>query len=242
MNKFPLSRTPYYSRNSQFLEQRNISEGTDPQDSVFKNYVYHTFTPGNPLQAQELNEIQERWQNQLTLSNNFLQYYISNSSGNSDQISFISSTGVILSPNIQAFAFSSPLSATITIIGDSESYASVYDNGMRYWITLPTLTITVNMSSSNVRYVKLNTQITYVSCSSSVDDEGFYFNDNSSGTYISGTCGAGRVKVQAISLSESSSANETNLIFRVEKDSNNGNVKVYDIGTGKIIGADGGQS
>jgi len=226
MNKFPLSTSPYNSRNNQFLEQRNLSES---DDEMYKNYVYTSFTPGYPLQAQELNEIQERWQQQMSLSYQFMtEYFTKAASGESF---YVTSSNGVLVINDQALSVEiTPLTATVRTITGESNYVSVYDNGMRYWVKLPTLSLTVNMANTDTRYVKLNTQISYINCSSIPQTEGYFFNDNSSGNYIAGTCGAGRVKVEIISLTESSSATDSNLIFRIEKTPNG--IKVYNIGTG----------
>jgi hypothetical protein len=229
MKKFPLSVSPYNSRNSQFLEQR-ITGNVD-----YKNYVYTAFVPGYPLQAQELNEIQERWQQQMEITQSFLTDYITKTDS-SETISFLSSTGALV-VGVEPFDVNiSGLSVTLTLNSAEENYVSVYDNGMRYWIKIPQISLIVSMQNSNQKLIKLNTRVTYVPCSSTEDAEGFYFNDNSSGSYVSGTCGAGRIKVEVLSMSESSSSsiNENNLIFRIQKDSD-GQISVVNAGTGFIV-------
>ena len=59
---FPLQASPYYSRVE--AQEIDIEEGIDPP----KNYQFIAFRPGFALQASELNEIQEHFQMQLSLS------------------------------------------------------------------------------------------------------------------------------------------------------------------------------
>ena len=61
---FPLSPSPYFSRAE---DQRVAFDGGTDFDRV-KNYQSIAFRPGFSLQASELNEIQEHFQMQLTLS------------------------------------------------------------------------------------------------------------------------------------------------------------------------------
>ena len=65
----PLSIDPY---NSRF----NLNINFDDMQFIYINMIYHGFYGGTSLQSQELNEIQENIQNQLTLANTMLFTYL----------------------------------------------------------------------------------------------------------------------------------------------------------------------
>ena len=74
----PLSPGPYYSR----VEGQELSmEDLDPNDRS-KKYQMIAFRPGFPLQASELNEIQEHFQLQMSLSISMMNNWISSGLGN----------------------------------------------------------------------------------------------------------------------------------------------------------------
>ena len=76
--EFPLAPTPYHSRVS---DHRVDFEGGTSNDRV-KNYQFIGFRPGFALQASELNEIQEHFQMQLTLSISMMNNWITSGEGN----------------------------------------------------------------------------------------------------------------------------------------------------------------
>ncbi len=65
----PLSINPY---NSRF----NLNTNFNDMQFIYINMTYHGFYGGTSLQSQELNEIQENIQNQLTLANTMLFTYL----------------------------------------------------------------------------------------------------------------------------------------------------------------------
>ena len=76
-SSFPLRQSPYYSRvESQELKNEG---GIDGEDT--KNYQFVAFRPGFSLQASELNEIQEHFQMQLTLSISMMHNWITSGRG-----------------------------------------------------------------------------------------------------------------------------------------------------------------
>ena len=76
---FPLSPAPYNSR----VESQELDIGIEEGDIVDdpKNYQFIAFRPGFPLQASELNEIQEHFQMQLTLSIAMMHNWITSGTG-----------------------------------------------------------------------------------------------------------------------------------------------------------------
>ena len=75
---FPLSPTPYFSR---VEEQRIAFDGGLGGIDRPKNYQFVAFRPGFALQASELNEIQEHFQMQLTLSMSMMHNWITSGRG-----------------------------------------------------------------------------------------------------------------------------------------------------------------
>jgi len=72
---FPLETSPYNSRVEDEISTTNITN-SDP-----KNYQFVAFRPGFPLQGSELNEIQEHFQLQMSLTINMMNNWIVSGSG-----------------------------------------------------------------------------------------------------------------------------------------------------------------
>ena len=121
----PLSRYPYNSRTS------NIEFSTVLPAA---NYILHAFKPGNALQASELNEIQENFYKNLTLSNHLLKNWIfvgsgDFTSGNGDPITGPSWIGAV---PYDPFKSISVLDTTITF---KRAWYLVDDySGIKFWI------------------------------------------------------------------------------------------------------------
>lgn len=208
---FPLSLPPYNSRNNQFSTAFSIIEGDGEQ---FLNFPLIAFTPGFPLQAQELNELQENWEIQSSYDTEFLQNYFG-SAGVQTPSTYGSNSALFIQPSSDVTTVINGDTVTIT----ASNVVSVYDNGMRYWIKINPITNSVTLTSASVRFLKLDATIEYIPCSSDSSSIGFYFNDNSSGNFDSGTCGASRVRVSA-ETSTFVSTLQDNCFARVEKKSN----------------------
>lgn len=208
---FPLSLPPYNSRNNQFSTAFSIIQGDGEQ---FLNFPLIAFTPGFPLQAQELNELQENWEIQSSYDTEFLQNYFG-SAGVQTPSTYGSNSALFIQPSSDVTTVINGDTVTIT----ASNVVSVYDNGMRYWIKINPITNSVTLTSASVRFLKLDATIEYIPCSSDSSSIGFYFNDNSSGNFDSGTCGASRVRVSA-ETSTFVSTLQDNCFARVEKKSN----------------------
>ena len=72
----PLTPGPYYSR----VEEQELAMSDDGVDAP-KNYQMVAFRPGFPLQASELNEIQEHFQMQMSLSISMMHNWITSGLG-----------------------------------------------------------------------------------------------------------------------------------------------------------------
>ena len=75
MPSFPLSPQPHYSR---VEDEISIDDGINSNP---KNYQFVAFRPGFPLQGSELNEIQEHYQLQLTLTIAMMNNWITSGAG-----------------------------------------------------------------------------------------------------------------------------------------------------------------
>ena len=202
----PLKNAPYFSR----VASTNI---IDSVDNV--NYPMLAFKPGYALQASELNEIQENFYVQKTLSDNLLQKWWK--TGTNLQLTGVA-TESLYGPGWEGVIPLDPLQLTSAIIpygGDniltiSPNSAGGYPAGYRwYLVTDPTTKfkfwMSINVISLNISlltntlpaltYVGLKINASYVNCSSTETDPGYIFNDNSSGNYIQNTCGASRYKI-----------------------------------------------
>lgn len=73
---FPLSPSPYYSR----TEDQNVDFSGEISDPS-KNYQFVSYRPGFSLQASELNEIQENFQMQMSLTIAMMHNWITSGSG-----------------------------------------------------------------------------------------------------------------------------------------------------------------
>jgi len=74
---FPLRTAPYFSR----VESQEVDFIGGIEDDVPKNYQFVAFRPGFSLQASELNEMQEHFQMQLTLSISMMHNWITSGAG-----------------------------------------------------------------------------------------------------------------------------------------------------------------
>lgn len=174
----PLSERPYFSRVSNFT--------TNAQNVL--NYPLIAFTPGYALQAAELNEVQENFYIQQTLTQDLFKNWPL--TGNSDgTLKFPIWDGAVpLNPNQVTISGS-----TLTIgIGWYLIGGSNFFGGIKFWIysNLQRITTVVNNNT-----VGLDIASGFVPCSSSDADEGYLFTDNSAGFYNQNSCGAHRYKI-----------------------------------------------
>jgi hypothetical protein len=203
----PLKNAPYYSRvgNTNLINDLNNV-----------NYPIIAFKPGYALQASELNEIQDNFYIQQTLSNTLLNNWWK--TGNNINLTG-TETSPLYGPGWEGAIPLSPDYITLLDNGVFFSFNAVSlptDNAeqQRYlrWMLLtdPTTKFkfwcAINLFRiSNIlvfpstlppiTYVGLRIQSSFVNCSSDETNAGYIFNDNSSGGYIQNTCGASRFKI-----------------------------------------------
>ena len=201
-SKSPLSRAPYYSRFSDFEITGN-------------NYVLIGFHPGVALQAAELNEIQDNYHKNMTLSNLMFSYwvpkvinYIQNNPTNT--ITDILWDGAV------------PLNPTmVTLTGKSVKftrgwYYYTHGSGLCFWVHskqdfIVDLSTYINNPSSVAQYIGLTIDSTDVS--SSVDNRLY---DNSSGYPNTASPGAYRIQHEILSFSATTIINENKPVLKIQ--------------------------
>lgn len=205
----PLVLTPYFSR---------INSNYDTALGTVKNYYLTGFKPGFPLQASELNEIQEQFFLQQTLTNTCI------SNWNQKGAPFW--TGATpLSPNYFT-AIKSGTSVTITITPGW------------FYVNIPTSTSTAGFGvwiwnnyqfSQTIDLASTSLYGLYLDNYSVVDyNQDTNLTDNSGGGSSIKTSGADRIKINVIGYSTSDTATVNNLfpIFKIQK---RGTTTIYDI-------------
>lgn len=235
-NSFPLSISPYKSRISGLIFPGLAGDAA-------KNYPYVAFKPGFPLQASELNEMQEMLILQTNLNTTFISRFFSQN--NEEPTLENKNASYTLYGN--GFLDETP-GFTITSSGDSMEivltigWICVVYNDMRYWIYNEfNREITVSrsdFSSSSTKFIKLNPTLQYIPCSSNDQTEGWILNDNSDNTFESGTCGANRIKLRLADtpITVSNSAQDNSLLkLESSPDGSFLNVEVTDLSVNRIL-------
>lgn len=186
VNKFPLSGSPFYSRVSTHAE-----EG--------KNYSMLAFNPGFALQAAELNEIQELFFLNQSLSLRMYNNWITFNTSQTSQFKAPFWEGLVpLSPNmvsVSSATGANPISMSYTIQRGWYLYTDKSSN-LSYWIHNPaTFTNSVNVSTDT--FFGLNVSTSYVGCCQTDEfclDQDKTLRDASQSFYQEFTCGASRFK------------------------------------------------
>jgi hypothetical protein len=187
---FPLSSTPYNSR-IEFAEVAGQSA---------KNYVMLGFRPGFPLQASELNEIQEQWALNASLNTTMNYYWGSTPAG-------WLGTCPLWPQKVESDI--DPLGPTTNLIekeivgGNIIIYANkgwynVYNriSGFRHWVYLNTDLVSneITPDPTNIQYIGFNLEYQQISATT---DSTLY--DNSSTNLVAGTpAGANRIKINIL--------------------------------------------
>lgn len=184
---FPLEKTPFNSRVSSLLNS-----------SPTKNYYAIAFNPGYPLQASELNELQELFSINSTLNARYpVEWTISGTSAVPFwqglipyNPSFVDITNVVLNNN----RFTGDIS-----ISSGWYLWTEFDSKLSYWIFLEnSVTGEFDISINSQSYVGFTVKDEIITCCSSTtcsDSQDAEIRDNSSGfpgSYL--TCGASRLK------------------------------------------------
>lgn len=199
----PLKNAPYFSR----IADTNL---IDTPANV--NYPMLAFKPGYALQASELNEIQDIFYVQKTLSDNLLENWWKTGSN-------LSLTGVETTPLYgPGWEGAIPLKPTQLIYTDTSPTFKFVPSSDRLWFLITEVNtkfkfwISVDSTAiqnivfnkttlPSITFLGIKIQTSFVNCSSASTDAGFIFNDNSTGNYVQNTCGASRFKIELNSSS-----------------------------------------
>jgi hypothetical protein len=177
-NKTTLARSPFLSRFTEF-------------ESTEENYIFIGFTPGLPLQAAELNELQDNFHKISTLNailiSNWTIYCLKNGIENLENVESILWNGVV------------PLSPSMISINDSNIncssgwYYITDPSGIKYWIYLSqSFTVSsLNAPTGFVSFTITNSDI-FASSNPATGDERLF--DNSAGFPNTNSPGSFRVK------------------------------------------------
>ena len=202
---FPLATNPFRSR-------------VEAQTNLAKNYYAIAFKPGYPLQASELNEIQEIFYIQQTLTQEMISAWTSYSVLSSQDGLPVKGPGwqgcTPLTPNTIT-KNSDPASITLTakagwyLVKDSN-----INGGFGVWVYNDTNTVIVN----NLIPVAGGTTTTYgiivkpitIQCTQSepISTEDTSLQDQSSINVVNGPCGAARMKLEVIGFGSSAGTGE----------------------------------
>ena len=197
----PLKNAPYYSR----VGNTNLIDSTDNV-----NYPMLAFKPGYALQASELNEIQDNFYVQKTLSDNLLQNWWKTGTNLTLTGSTVESLygpgwegAIPLTPNQLQFNDLGTLFyfSNATGYGTKQWFLVTDPNTkFKFWAVIDIATLNASILAKGslpaITYVGIKIESSFVSCSSTETDPGYIFNDNSSGNYIQNTCGASRFKIK----------------------------------------------
>ena len=203
--KSPLYRAPFYSRFTDFEESG-------------KNYILIGFTPGLALQAAELNEIQDNFHKNLTLSNLMFSNwvpYVSQFIKDNDTpvITDILWDGVVPLDPTQV---SKDINNNITF--NTGWYYYTHGSGLCFWVHTPTQFIinaqsaVLNTSSTSYVGFSINTRDIFAT-----DDNRLY--DNSSGSPNTASPGAYRVAHDFMRINISTSPSQYKNILTIQNGS-----------------------
>lgn len=177
-DSLPLKVKPYYSR---------VSDQTE-------NYPLVAFTPGYALQASELNEVQENFFIQQSLSMGMFANWPlngTNLTGTGNLQYPMWSGAVPFNPNQVQYQ-----NSVVTV--SSGWYLVTFKNtqlqpALKFWLYKNT---TSSIAVNSPGQVGLSiSSLQFIPCSVVSGDEGFKFTDNSSGLNNTNSCGAHRYKI-----------------------------------------------
>jgi hypothetical protein len=199
--KSPLSRSPFFSRFSDF-------------EQTGKNYILVGFHPGVALQAAELNELQDNYHKNLTLSNlmfsNWVPKVVTHIKNNStNTVTDVLWDGAVpLDP------------ALVTLSGTNITFAKgwyyyTHGSGLCFWVHsqqnhVVDASTWINNPSTTPQYIGLKIDSTDIS--SSVDNRLF---DNSSGFINTASPGAYRIQHEILTFAASTNINENKSVLQI---------------------------
>jgi hypothetical protein len=217
-NSYPLSPWPLYGRKYESLNSRH-------------NFFMQGFKPGIPLQAAELNEIQEHhYLNQSLSLNFFTQWRVYKGE---DEATIQELTGDSLRflefPNINYHAYPLFKNNQIDISVSSDNVTLILSpgwyvfpiNSVAHWVCLfESKFVSGLVFSEEERTFYLKIDYRLEECSENQSDVGYFFNDRSNRTINPITNGADRIEVEITSV-ENEQMDNTIALCTVEHSENN---------------------
>jgi hypothetical protein len=177
-SNLPLSVSPYYSR---------VTNLTANSATPY-NYPLIAFTPGYALQASELNEIQETFYVQQSLTQGmFANWPLTGEVGQvGATLKYPMWNGAVpYNPNAVTFADG------IVTVG-AGWYLVTVGNGLKYWLYNQN---NLTAAATTGQQIGFSLSFQFIPCSESESAEGYVFTDNSAGFNNGNSCGAHRYKV-----------------------------------------------
>jgi hypothetical protein len=177
-SNLPLKTSPYYSR---------VSDLTANSETPY-NYPLIAFTPGYALQASELNEIQETFYLQQSLTQGmFANWPLTGEVGRvGATLKYPMWNGAVpYDPNTVTFT-----SGIVTV--GAGWYLVTVGNGLKYWLYNQN---NLTAAATAGQQIGFSLSFQFIPCSESESAEGYVFTDNSAGYNNGNSCGAHRYKV-----------------------------------------------
>ncbi len=177
-SNLPLSVSPYYSRVTNLT-----ANSTTPY-----NYPLIAFTPGYALQASELNEIQETFYVQQSLTQGmFANWPLTGEVGQvGATLKYPMWNGAVpYNPNAVIFE-----NGIVTV--REGWYLVTVGNGLKYWLYNQN---NLTAAATTGQQIGFSLSFQFIPCSESESAEGYVFTDNSAGFNNGNSCGAHRYKV-----------------------------------------------
>ena len=177
-SNLPLKVSPYYSR---------VSDLTATSTTPY-NYPLIAFTPGYALQASELNEIQETFYLQQSLTQGmFANWPLTGEVGIvGANLKYPMWNGAV-PYNSNSVTFTNGI---VTI--KAGWYLVTVGNSLKYWLYNQNDLTTAATTGERIGF---NLTFEFIPCSESQSAEGYVFTDNSAGYNNGNSCGAHRYKV-----------------------------------------------
>jgi len=177
-SNLPLTVSPYYSR---------VTNLTANSATPY-NYTLIAFTPGYALQASELNEIQETFYVQQSLTQGmFANWPLTGEVGKvGATLKYPMWNGAVpYDPNTVTFA-----NGRVTV--SKGWYLVTVGNGLKYWLHNQN---DLSAAATTGQQIGFSLSFAFIPCSESQNAEGYVFTDNSAGYNNGNSCGAHRYKV-----------------------------------------------
>lgn len=177
-SNLPLKVSPYYSR---------VSDLTANSATPY-NYPLIAFTPGYALQASELNEIQETFYLQQSLTQGmFANWPLTGDVGRVGATLKYPMWNGAVPYNSNSVTFTNGI---VTV--DKGWYLTTVGNGLKYWLYNSN---TLTASANTGQQIGFSLSFDFIPCSETQNAEGYVFTDNSAGYNNGNSCGAHRYKV-----------------------------------------------